>query len=45
MWVVGLRIDDRFRATEKSKKVLIVEAHALDRPASLPGAKPLPEGP
>ncbi|MDC4203631.1 MAG: tRNA lysidine(34) synthetase TilS [Candidatus Manganitrophus sp.] len=45
LWVVGLRIDDRFRATEKSKKVLIVEAHALDRPASLPGVKPLPEGP
>lgn len=45
LWVVGLRIDDRFRATEKSKEVLIVEAHALDRPASLPGVKPLPEGP
>lgn len=45
LWVVGLRIDDRFRATEKSKEVLIVEAHALDRPASLPGVKPFSEGP
>lgn len=35
LWVIGLRIDDRFRATGKTKEVLIVEAHALDRPASL----------
>jgi tRNA(Ile)-lysidine synthase len=44
LWVIGLRTDDRFRATEKTKEVLIVEAHALDRPSSLPHVTPFPEG-
>jgi tRNA(Ile)-lysidine synthase len=41
LWVIGLRIDDRFRATEKTKEVLIVEAYTLDRSASLPRVKPI----
>lgn len=44
LWVIGLRIDDRFRATEKTKEVLIVEAHTLTRPASLPRVKPFSGG-
>lgn len=44
LWVIGLRTDDRFRATEKTKKVLIVEAYALDRPASPPGVTLFPGG-
>lgn len=44
LWVIGLRIDGRFLATEKTKGILIVEAHALDRPVSLSGLNPFTEG-
>lgn len=36
LWVIGLRMDGRFLATDKSKAVLIVEAHAPDRPRAKP---------
>ncbi len=40
LWVVGLRVDDRFLATETTKEVLTIEAQALDRSAFRSRVKP-----
>jgi len=39
LWVIGLRIDGRFRATDKSKEILIVEAQAPDPPCAEPSTE------
>ena len=44
LWVVGLRLDDRFLATEKTREVLTIEAQALDRSAFPSRMKPFPRG-
>lgn len=42
LWVVGLRLDDRFLATEKTKEVLTIKAQALDRSGFPSRVKPFP---